>query len=177
MIYYTADEHYGHSNIIRHCNRPFDNVEEMNAALIANHNAKVKNDDDLTIHGGDFAWYKKEDDVINQLQLLRGKHILIRGNHDYWMPKFLPSHGQYREIMEHTYNKRQLVVIFHYAMRVWNKSHYNSWNLYGHSHGTLPPVGKQHDIGVDNNNFAPVSYDEIEAIMTTRDNNAGYLPR
>ena len=36
-------------------------------------------------------------------------------------------------------DKPQLVVLCHYAMRVWDRSHYGSWHLYGHSHGNLPP--------------------------------------
>ncbi len=36
MWYFTADEHYGHANIIEHCDRPFDSVEAMDEALIKN---------------------------------------------------------------------------------------------------------------------------------------------
>ena len=52
-------------------------------------------------------------------------------------------------------------------MRVWNKSHYGSWNLYGHSHGSLPddPHARAIDVGVDCHNFAPVSFDEVKVIM------------
>ena len=49
------------------------------------------------------------------------------------------------------------IVVCHYAMRVWPRSHYNSWMLYGHSHGKLAPQRKQWDIGIDNNNFYPIS--------------------
>lgn len=45
MIYFTSDLHLGHANIIRHCNRPFSSVEEMDDALIDNWNAKVTNAD------------------------------------------------------------------------------------------------------------------------------------
>ncbi|KKM71029.1 hypothetical protein LCGC14_1434810, partial [marine sediment metagenome] len=50
-------------------------------------------------------------------------------------------------------------------MRVWNKSLYKSLQLYGHSHATLKSIGKQHDIGVDNNNFFPVSFEDLVGIM------------
>jgi calcineurin-like phosphoesterase family protein len=56
-------------------------------------------------------------------------------------------------------------------MRVWPRSHYNSWQLYGHSHGRLEPVGKQWDVGVDNNNFYPVSFDQLVEIMKNRPDN------
>ena len=67
------------------------------------------------------------------------------------------------------------IVMSHYAMRVWNQSHRDSWMLYGHSHGMLPPVGKQYDVGVDSNNFMPVSYDQISTIMNHSEHNPNYL--
>ena len=36
MVFFTADLHFGHANIIRHCARPFASVEDMDAALLAN---------------------------------------------------------------------------------------------------------------------------------------------
>jgi calcineurin-like phosphoesterase family protein len=61
-------------------------------------------------------------------------------------------------------------------MRVWNKSHLNSWQLYGHSHGDLDPIGKQYDVGVDSNDFKPLSYEEIEDIIKKAPNNLNYIP-
>ena len=40
-IWFTADEHYGHENIIRHCNRPFADAAEMERELVRRHNALV----------------------------------------------------------------------------------------------------------------------------------------
>jgi calcineurin-like phosphoesterase family protein len=64
------------------------------------------------------------------------------------------------------------VVACHYAMKVWPRSHYNSWQLFDHSHGTLEPIGKQWDVGVDDNNLSPVSFEELRAVMRTRPDNA-----
>ena len=33
-LFWTSDSHFGHSNIIKFCDRPFDNIEEMYANLI-----------------------------------------------------------------------------------------------------------------------------------------------
>ena len=30
MTFYTADTHFGHANILKLCNRPFETIEEMN---------------------------------------------------------------------------------------------------------------------------------------------------
>ena len=69
------------------------------------------------------------------------------------------------------------IVCDHYAGRVWARSHYNSYQLYGHSHGHLPPEGKQWDVGVDNNNFFPVSFEQIKEIMAKRPDNFNLIRR
>jgi len=152
--YFTADEHYGHNNIIKYCHRPFKNVKEMNEYIINQHNSVVKPTSDVcTIHAGDFTLNGKSyaDSIIKQLN---GQHLFIRGSHDYWLPKSSPM------IIERTIHKH-FVVICHYAMRTWHRSHYGSLQLYGHSHGNLPPLNNQLDIGVDTNEFKPYSFVDI----------------
>jgi len=58
MYFFTADEHYYHKNIIKYCNRPFANVENMNRALIGRHNEVVSNTDTV-VHAGDFTLAKR----------------------------------------------------------------------------------------------------------------------
>jgi calcineurin-like phosphoesterase family protein len=169
--WFSGDEHYGHENIIRYCNRPFDNVNQMNETLITYHNAVVK-DNDIVIHAGDFCLLRKKDKAYGKyINRLRGNHVFLKGSHDYWIPW---KHSQ--QVWERNI-KGYYIVVCHYAMRVWATSHYNSFQLYGHSHGRLPPVGKQHDIGVDNNGFYPVSFDQIVEIMKKRDDNPNLIRR
>lgn len=165
MYWFTSDEHYGHIRILEYCRRPFSTIEEMDAILIINHNKVVK-DGDMVIHAGDFCLHS---DAQKYIKELRGKHIFLKGSHDKWLPK-----GAY--MWEKCIENIQ-VVVCHYAMRTWRKSHYNSWQLYGHSHGRLEPIGKQHDIGVDNNNFYPVSFEQVKEIMASRPDNPNYLRR
>jgi calcineurin-like phosphoesterase family protein len=166
--FFTSDEHYDHQNIIEYCNRPFHSTDEMNETLITNHNAVVK-PWDRTIHAGDFTLRKATfaHKVIDQLN---GTHIFLQGSHDYWLPKNSPT------IWARTI-KHQHIVVCHYAMRTWAKSHFNSWQLYGHSHGRLPPEGKQWDIGVDNNNYTPISFDQIVEIMKHQPDNFNFINR
>jgi calcineurin-like phosphoesterase family protein len=169
--WFSGDEHYGHENIIRYCNRPFDNVNQMNETLITYHNAVVK-DNDIVIHAGDFCLLRKKDKAYGKyINRLRGNHVFLKGSHDYWIPW---KHSQ--QVWERNI-KGYYIVVCHYAMRVWARSHYNSFQLYGHSHGRLPPVGKRHDIGVDNNGFYPVSFDQIVEIMKKRDDNPNLIRR
>lgn len=161
MFFFTADEHYGHKNIIKYCDRPFNNIEEMDNILVKNHN-EIVTKKDITYHLGDFTL--KEVHIAGKIiHQLNGKHFFLRGSHDYWL-------STEKNIMEIIINK-QNITLCHYAMRSWSKSFHGSWQLFGHSHGGLEPIGKQWDVGVDNNNFWPVSFDEIKDIMSGLDNN------
>jgi len=158
--YFTSDEHYGHTNIIKYCNRPFKTVEEMDGEIIKRHNSLVKFDD-MVIHAGDFT-LKNEKEAENYIRRLNGKHIFIQGSHDKWNNN-LPY------VWEKTINKIHIVVC-HYAMRVWPKSHYKNGSImfYGHSHGNLEPLKNQWDVGVDNNDFYPVSLDDLLKKINTQ---------
>ena len=128
----------------------------MNKTIINNFN-EVVSDKDHTIHVGDFTFKEPE----KYIKYLKGSHTFLRGNHDRWMGK------QYHEMWVETI-EGQTIVACHYSMRVWPQSHYGSYMLYGHSHGRLPPIGLQHDVGVDNNNFYPLSFEDIKKIMKNK---------
>lgn len=159
MHFFTADEHYGHKNIIKYCNRPFTSTVEMDKILIARHNSVVGKKDTV-IHAGDFTLGNTlfAEAIISQLN---GKHIFISGGHDKWLGK------NSNRLMLIKINK-QLIVVCHYAMRVWAGNNYGSWQIYGHSHGKLNPIGLQYDVGVDNNNFYPVSFDQLKEIFSIK---------
>lgn len=79
-LWFTSDEHYGHTNIIDFCKRPFRDVQEMNDMLVGLHNRLVRPGDEV-IHVGDFA-LGPEANVPAILKRLNGKHRLVAGNHD-----------------------------------------------------------------------------------------------
>jgi len=169
--WFTSDQHYGHQNIIEYSKRPFDSIEQMNEILITYHNAVVKKND-IVINAGDFTLRHNRESVYRDyINRLNGTQIFLKGSHDYWIPWRHSQQVWERKIKGH------YIVVCHYAMRVWARSHYNSFMLYGHSHGGLPPIGKQHDIGVDNNGFYPVSFDQIIEIMKKRDDNFNLIRR
>lgn len=158
MYFFTADEHYGHTNIIKHCNRPFKSVGEMDLELIKRFNKKVGTND-ITIHAGDFCWCKSYKEAVEKyISKLNGNHIFVKGSHDRWLPK--SAKYMWRKLIGN-----QFIVVCHYTLRTWERSHYGSWNLYGHSHGRLIPMENQYDVGVDCNNFYPISLIEIKQIL------------
>lgn len=173
-IYFTSDLHLDHANIIKYCNRPFDSVEQMNELLIKNWNSVVNPEDEVYVLGD--LVLSRPDRAISLVRRLNGQKFLIEGNHDKKLLK-VPEFRQFfvwvrslSELKVHdidAYRDTQSIVLCHYAMRVWNKSHAGAWHLYGHSHGTLPddPNSLSFDVGVDANHFKPLSYQEVKAHM------------
>lgn len=175
MYWFTSDEHFGHKKIIEYCQRPFSSVEEMDEIIINNFNSVVRNED-ITIHAGDFTLWKNLKGIYeNYINKLNGKHIFLKGSHDYWIP--WNKSQQVWEKLISSGGKKYYFVVCHYSMRTWARSHYNSFQLFGHSHGRLQTVGKQHDLGVDNNNFYPISAPQIVRLMEKKENNFNFIKK
>jgi calcineurin-like phosphoesterase family protein len=163
VIWLTSDLHINHTNILKYCNRPFQNTYEMNEAIITNWNSCIK-PGEIVYCLGDFAFgdTRNIDKIFNRLN---GKKHLIIGNHDGKHTLNLPWESK-SNLLEITVD-RQLVVLCHYAMRTWNQSHRGSYHLFGHTHSRLQPYGLSFDVGVDAWNYTPVSWDQIKAKMAT----------
>jgi calcineurin-like phosphoesterase family protein len=139
----------------------------MNEALIANWNARVTPKDEVYVIG-DFAFNR----AVAHASRLNGKKHLVIGNHDKdGVIRALTESGQFVWAKPYYEFKRnnQLIVLCHYAMRVWNKMHHGACHLFGHSHGNMPSFGKSFDIGVDSWNYTPVSFEEVMAKMDALD--------
>jgi 3-oxoacid CoA-transferase subunit A len=166
-IFYTADLHLGHANIIRHCNRPFADVQEMNRMLIDNWNARVRNCDHVYIIG-DLA-YRSAESVSGMLEQLKGIKHLIVGNHDTkWMKcvdlgNYFASVEKLSEI-EDTGRK---VVLCHYPLMTWNDR--ESYMIYGHIHNNkngsywslLETMQHALNASVEINDYKPVTLEEL----------------
>lgn len=175
QIYFTSDHHFSHGNIIKYCNRPFSSVGEMDSVMVERWNWMVS-PKDVVYHLGDFCLGNQET-AFEYFKRLNGQIYLVPGGHDKrWIRPNLCYTGPNCVVRMlpplHTITlDKQVIVLCHYAMRVWDRSHYNSWQLHGHSHGGLPGVGKQIDIGVDCWDFYPVSLEEIKNVMENRPDN------
>lgn len=167
-IWFSSDTHWGHSNILKYCNRPFNSVQEMDEVLIENWN-KVVREKDTVYHLGDFS-FRNQDEYIRRL---RGRELhFIMGNHD---KKAISNIWLTVSKLKEIRIDKQSITLCHYAMRVWNKSHHGAFHLYGHSHSTLEgePWGKSMDVGVDNAaklglGYRPFNYDEVKEILDSR---------
>jgi calcineurin-like phosphoesterase family protein len=165
-IFFSADWHNLHYNILRFCNRPFKNVIEQEQCLLENHNSIVK-PKDIVYCIGDIAMTKEG--AISALSKMNGIKIFILGNHDFKFENIIKQYCREVHNLCDIRIEQQKITLCHYAMRVWNCSHHGAWCVHGHSHGTLPSLGKSYDVGVDSNNFKPVSFEELEVIMSKKE--------
>lgn len=182
---YVSDLHFSHANGIKYDNRPWDTIEEMNAELIKRWNRTVHADDTVYILG-DIKFGKRDpEDVRAILHQLKGKKVLVRGNHD---PKNLTSMGADDPDglikvceMENINDRGRRVIMCHYPLFAWDASVRGSYMLHGHVHATTAEALELEDYLQEQYNagkfkklfnvgcmfeymdYAPKTLDEIEA--------------
>src|SRR3990167_7212750 len=141
-VFFTADQHFKNKGIIGH-NRPFQSVEEMDAAMIERWNAVVRPGDEV-YHLGDLTFGTAKY-ALELLPRLRGHINLIPGNHDSWWTQ--ASHAKQAELAQlvdilpllGTYRFDGLpLVLSHYPLKEWEDSPHGVTHLHGHTHLTTP---------------------------------------
>jgi calcineurin-like phosphoesterase family protein len=164
MKYFTADLHLQHFKILQYCNRPFDTIGEMNSTIIENINSVVNGDDTLYIVG-DFCFSSSPKQIASYRNRLWCNNIvLLLGNHDKELRKNKKLQGVFSEVFDWglEINEDSLrIIMCHYPFETWAGSNHGSLHLHGHSHGNLSPKHNRLDIGVDTNNFKPLSFKEV----------------
>ena len=186
-IWFVSDMHINHKNILEYSHRPFKDVEEMNETLINNWNNTVP-EDGIVFDLGDFAigGSKVWNDALSRLH---GKHYLIMGNH--CMKNYRESYSKYFElVIQQMYIQVDDVSIYlnHFPYLCFGgayREQHNVWNLFGHIHsGPNAKEGKdlsrlsmlfptQYDVGVDNNDYKPVSFWQVKQIIQKQIENYG----
>jgi calcineurin-like phosphoesterase family protein len=190
-VWFTADLHFGHGNIIKYCHRPFLTAEEAerartdrrgpwrvseetvrrhDEALLDAINAQVQEGDTLWILG-DFCFGHLEEAKPYRDRIRCREVHMVWGNHDH--RSIRPLFGQAIEQgMVHV--EGQEIWVNHYPMRSWNRSFHGSWHIYGHVHGRLAREDAAHphmltkDVGVDACDYRPVGFEELRAYMAPR---------
>jgi calcineurin-like phosphoesterase family protein len=167
QIFFTSDPHFGHRNIIKYCNRPFADADEMDAELIRRWNAVVPTDGivyllgDVTMGGPERA--------IEILGQLNGTKYLIAGNHDKKNrrnARFARCFVWVKDLAKIRVQSEP-IVLCHYPMKSWDGSYHDALHFHGHSHNAKPINGdpRRVDVGVDAWSYAPVSLDEILSVI------------
>lgn len=175
MKWFTSDLHLRHRNIIEYCGRPFKkadgqyDVDLMDKTLAINWDAVVRPGDEVYVLGDicfdplyGFEWIRKRP----------GQKFLVWGNHDPSEKKakdramLAKAFVKTGDIMK-TKVGDQLIVMCHFPLLRWDRAHFGSWMLHGHTHNELdyPFTGKIQDVGVDAWNMQPVSFDALKKVM------------
>jgi calcineurin-like phosphoesterase family protein len=183
--YYTSDTHFGHVNIIELCERPFADVDEMNAAMIERWNSVVR-PRDMVIHFGDVAMGKIADSLplVGQLN---GRKVLIPGNHDRIFSRmtqkqrdrFLPEYAKVFDIILEEQSQLRVgdewvnACHFPYVGDSHGEDRYADMRpeddgnviVHGHVHEEWVQNGRQINVGVDVWDFMPVHEDQLEVLV------------
>ena len=174
-VFFTSDTHFNHGNIIEYCQRPFKNVDAMNEKIINNWNSVV-GEDDIVFHLGDFClggsaeWNKV-------LDRLNGHIYLTYGNHDLKnIRQGVSDRFEYVGMQMRIEIGKQKIYLNHYPFLCFEGGYKDMWQLFGHVHTRKNNTGvdagrlqylypTQYDVGVDNNDFTPVSYEQVRSII------------
>lgn len=162
-IWFTGDTHFGHANIIKYCNRPFKDVDEMDNTLIENWNRIVK-PNDLVYHLGDFLFKGKKANEL--LSVLNGEVVLIVGNHDSRLSK--QALAKFKAVHNTLLLEKQDIILSHKSLSFWKELYSAKYNVHGHSHGTSMIIKNRLDVGCDCFNFCPVHLDVVMEILKNR---------
>ena len=182
-VWITSDTHYSHKNICRgvtnwrlpngdvpvNQTRPYDTIDEMNAAIVNNINDCV-GQDDILIHLGDwsFGGFEQIEEFHNRL-ICKNIH-LIMGNHDHHIDM---NKGDIRKLFlsvswfEQFKYQGETIEVCHYPISSWNSLRKGRVHLHGHCH--LPnhkkiSNGRRMDVGMDGNlEFRP--YDLLKEVL------------
>src|SRR5262245_44085400 len=191
-VWFTADLHLGHANIIKYCGRPFQTPEERERAksdprgrwrvspgtvrrhddaLLAAINERVGEADTLWVLG-DCCWGRREEAEEYRSRIACRNVHLVWGNHD---------HRSVAPAFEHTTEQEMITLdgqdiwLCHYPLRSWNRRFHGAWSLYGHVHGRLSaedvanPSWLTRDVGVDACEYRPWSFEELGEWMRSRE--------
>jgi len=163
-IFVISDTHFGHENIIKYCNRPFKNAEEMNWELVKRWN-NVVTPQDKVYHLGDVHMGGKSREQINQvLSALNGHKRLILGNHDNGKDQLLLNHFE-KITMWRAFKEFGLLLTHapvHESTLVFGS--FKAKNVHGHIHQNKSPSGPYINVSVEAIDYTPIN---IKTLMET----------
>ncbi len=160
MNYYIADLHLccksqTGDGTVNYDNRPFPNLESMHSYILQHWNSKINNGDTVYILG-DMAFRYKDDEYISLVAQLKGKKVLVKGNHDdlsdYRYRQLFAEVCDYKEIVDNVDGKAYKLCLMHYPVLMWNGQHNGTILLYGHTHDSVEDTFFQDCIARMNDN-------------------------
>jgi len=179
--YFSADWHLGHANILKFDKRDFRTIDEHDQALIKMATQTLKAGDNL-YYGGDWALcpISKAEGYMAALASTGANLFFIKGNHDKkdiirLYQKYGTFLGEQKCVKIQHEGQDYPIVLNHFAMRIWDRSHHGIYHLYGHSHDNLErePWGRSMDCGIMTalrlkGSYSLFSFPEIHKILEKR---------
>lgn len=152
-VWIWSDQHFNHSNVIKHGKRPFNDVEEMNAFLIDSYLDVVK-EGDICIWAGDIFFKSKTVFKESILPLLNKTYnILVVGNHDFQSQKIKDmGFDEVHLLLDFEY-KNNRCVVSHFPFVVSDEEFIN---VHGHIHQHKSEYPHQINVSVEVLEFQPV---------------------
>lgn len=132
-------------------------------------NLKVLKPNDKLYFLGDLAFGKHN--VISTLNFIKNLGVelhYILGNHDKKYKNIIKNYCTTLKYYDEIKINNIFIIMFHYPIENWNGKFHNSISIHGHTHGTALKIQNRMDIGVDNNDFYPVSFEKLKKTMATK---------
>jgi calcineurin-like phosphoesterase family protein len=166
MIYFTADHHDDHDEIIQMCNRPFYSRKHMRKEMIKRHNEKVT-ESDTVYFIGDVSFSRDKEPIRRFIEKLNGIKHLILGNHDSLKPFDYVELGftTVHTALEISTFLGDFVLVHDPAISQIDR---DRMFLCGHIHDLFIKQKNCINIGVDVWDFYPVSLQQIKELMETK---------
>ena len=164
-VWFVADPHFDHTNIIEFCSRPFNSVEEMNETILKNWKENIK-PDDIVFFLGDMAFGRDSRSPRWWLTQLVGKIVYIKGSHDQGIrPTSTGLKGVLkvcRQAILETPERRFLLTHIPSEAPPSEYPEWEDWVIHGHYHDTVPQFRpKRVNVSLEHSDYSPISLDWI----------------
>jgi len=157
-IFLISDTHFGHVGVTQFLRndgtklRPWDNIEEMDEALVSNWNSVVTPKDKV-YHLGDVVINRKQ---LKTLSRLNGEKVLVKGNHDIF---------RINEYLEHFkdvrgYHILDNLIMSHIPIHPDSKGRFRG-NIHGHLHANTVGDPWYYNVSVEQINYTPIPFETV----------------
>lgn len=181
-VFFTADLHLYHNNILWMNNRPFKTCDEMWESIKYDWNSKVGKDDYIFVLG-DVLWGSNASRLKSMADSLNGRICIVLGNHD--QEKIANGKSGSNFDCFYSYSRADFIrcrskltdtniqiYMSHYPTLSWPQKGRGAIMLHGHCHGNIDEYNDQSpdlrvDVGLDGKlaKMRILSLDEVYEYM------------
>ena len=172
MDFFISDCHFGHKNIIKYMNRPFESVDDMNLGMINSWNSVVSTSDRVFLVGDAFLCDKDQASEI--VKSLNGYKVLVAGNHDR-SEKTMTEIGfdEYHRELSYSFGDMGTALMKHYPLPdLVIKEKGFDFLIHGHLHRPPHAQGLKINVAADLIDFIPKDSSYVKTILSRAVSNA-----